>query len=416
MFHLAVVLESGDVVGGGLDTQDVAEFVVDLDRGLTETMLDAGALDPRRELAADLLGELGSDLVAEGGDVFGFDGQDGLPGKLFIEGFEDGWRAEHQISGVFDLHETPVVGLGEDVEHRTALLGIVIEDAMQVVGREGVGEGLRALPVVDAQKGVVGKGETDAGGGELAGQPAMPIAIELQTERAPGRHAQIDQAQLGVDEVEVVMQAFAGIWPQEGAMRVLVMPGLVGVAGFHRRDDMHQAGTVATDDKHPGDDVLLADVVLGNVFDGNASGTRQLGGALAHSIAKRFGKSRIVEDPDLPRRKKSRHSLRVTGSRQRAGDDDPVIAGEHPGEALTVNLRQRLPQPPLLLPASAASILACLVPATPAWGRSLTLRLASANGRNRRNSVIAARFGQGPLTNPQPALALGSGYALVSCL
>ena len=42
---LAVVLESGDVVGGGLDTQDEAEFVVDLDRGLTETMLDAGALD-----------------------------------------------------------------------------------------------------------------------------------------------------------------------------------------------------------------------------------------------------------------------------------------------------------------------------------------------------------------------------------
>jgi len=25
-----------------------------------------------------------------------------LPGKLFIEGFEDGWRAERQIRGVFD--------------------------------------------------------------------------------------------------------------------------------------------------------------------------------------------------------------------------------------------------------------------------------------------------------------------------
>ena len=69
---LAVVLESGDVVGGGLDPQDAVEFVVDLDRGLTETMLDAGAFDPRRELAADLLGELGSDLVVEeGGDAFG---------------------------------------------------------------------------------------------------------------------------------------------------------------------------------------------------------------------------------------------------------------------------------------------------------------------------------------------------------
>jgi hypothetical protein len=52
--------------------------------------------------------------------------------------------------------------------------------------------------------------------------------------------------------------------------------------------------------------------------------------------------------------------------RQRAGDDDPVVAGEHPGEGLAVTLRQRLPQPPLLLPASPASILACLVPASPA--------------------------------------------------
>src|SRR6266480_3060791 len=111
MFHLAVVLESGDVVGGGLQAQDEAEFVIDLDRGFAETMPDAGPLDPRCELTADLLGELGSDPVAEEGrDVFGFDSEDGLPGKLLIERFEDGWRAEHQIRGVLDLHETPVVG------------------------------------------------------------------------------------------------------------------------------------------------------------------------------------------------------------------------------------------------------------------------------------------------------------------
>src|SRR5690242_7547784 len=36
----------------------VIGFAQGLDRGLTETMLDAGALDPRRELAADLLGSL----------------------------------------------------------------------------------------------------------------------------------------------------------------------------------------------------------------------------------------------------------------------------------------------------------------------------------------------------------------------
>src|ERR1700737_2617864 len=114
MFHLAVVLESGDVVGGGLQAQDEAEFVIDLDRGFAETMPDAGPLDPRCELTADLLGELGSDPVAEeGGDVFGFDSENGLPGKLLIVGFEDGWRTEHQIRGVLGLHETPMVGLSK---------------------------------------------------------------------------------------------------------------------------------------------------------------------------------------------------------------------------------------------------------------------------------------------------------------
>src|SRR6202045_3247990 len=58
--------------------------------------------------------------------------------------------------------------------------------------------------------------------------------------------------------------------------------------------------------------------------------------------------------------------LRITGPGQRAGDDDPVVAGEHPGEALAVTLRQHLPQPPLPLPASRAPILSSLVPAWPA--------------------------------------------------
>jgi hypothetical protein len=275
-------------------------------------------------------------------------------------------RAEHQISGVLDLHETPVVGLSEDVEHRTALLGIVIEDVMQRGGRELIGQGLRPLPVVDAQKRVVSEGEADAGGGELARQPAMAIAIELQAKRTPSRHAQINQAEFSVDEVEVVMQTFAAVRPQEGAMGAFVVPGLIAVAGFHCRDDMHQAGMVAAAGEHLGDDVLLADVALGNVLDGHAGGTGQVGGALAHTITERFGKPRIVEDRYLPGREKCRHSPRIAGPRQCASDDDPVVTGEHPGEALAVALRQQMLQPPLPLPASPANILSCLVPAVPA--------------------------------------------------
>src|SRR6202007_2614546 len=178
-----------------------------------------------------------------------------------------------------------------------------------------------------------------------------PVAIKLEAERTPCRHAQIDQAQFGVDEVEVVVQAFAGIRPKEGAMRLFVVPGLVGVAGFHRRDDMDQAGMVPAYGKYLGDDVFLANLLLGNVFYADASRTGQFGSAVAHAITKRCGKSRIVEDPDLPRRKKPHHTLRIAGPGQRAGDDDPVVAGKHPGEALAVTLRQPLPPPRLPPPA-----------------------------------------------------------------
>src|SRR3974390_2701836 len=108
MFYLAVVLEGGDVVCGGLDAQDEGEFVVDLDRGFAETMLDAGALDAGGEPTADLLGESGRDFVAEeGSHVFGFDGQDGLPGQLFIERVEDGLRAGYQSGGARDMYHAP---------------------------------------------------------------------------------------------------------------------------------------------------------------------------------------------------------------------------------------------------------------------------------------------------------------------
>jgi hypothetical protein len=79
-------------------------------------------------------------------------------------------------------------------------------------------------------------------------------------------------------------------------MRLFVVPGLVGVAGFHRRNDMDQAAMVTAHGKYLGDDVFLANVLLGNVFDGDASRTGQFGSAVAHAITKRFGKSRIVFD------------------------------------------------------------------------------------------------------------------------
>jgi hypothetical protein len=120
-------------------------------------MLDACAFDPGGELRAQLLRQLRGDLTAEeSGDLFGFHAQHRLPGQLFIERPERGGGAEHEVSGVFHLHQAPVVGLAEHLQHRTALRGITIEHTVQQVGREPISQFLRAVPVVDPDEGIVG--------------------------------------------------------------------------------------------------------------------------------------------------------------------------------------------------------------------------------------------------------------------
>src|ERR1700730_18023748 len=58
MFHLAMVLEEGDVVDCRLDAEHAAVLVVHLDRGTGEAVFDAGSLDASGKLRTDLLGQL----------------------------------------------------------------------------------------------------------------------------------------------------------------------------------------------------------------------------------------------------------------------------------------------------------------------------------------------------------------------
>jgi hypothetical protein len=119
-----------------------------------------------------------------------------------------------------------VIALIKGVHDRTAQRGEAIENPMQLFGRKRIGEGLRPLPVVDAQKGVVGKGKADAGGGKPPRQPAVSVAIELQPEGTPGRHAQITQADLVIDEIKGVAQALAAVGLEESLPLVLSCQGL----------------------------------------------------------------------------------------------------------------------------------------------------------------------------------------------
>ena len=355
VFHFAVVLEGGDVVGGGLEAQDKCELVVHLDRRLAETVLDARAFDAGGEPAADFLSQLRGDLVAKkGGDVLGLDVEHGLTGELFIKRRQHRLRAEHQIGGIFDLHQTPVVGLPDHIQHWTALRRVTVEDAMQILWRQCIGQGLCALPIGDPDKGVVSHGKVETGGAQLTRKPAMAIAVELQAKRTPRRHPQIDQAELGIHKVEIIVQAFSTVRAQKVSVRPFVVPRLVAIARLHRRDHMHQARVRPASRQNLGHHVFLTDIALGDVLDGNAGSGGQPRRRLAHPVAQRRGKlRRIVEHPDAARVENPGHPFGEARSRQCAGDDDPVVARQNSSEPFTIPIRKQPRHVPLR---SAASV------------------------------------------------------------
>jgi len=366
VFHLAVVLEEGDIVGGGFQPQHAAELVVHLHPGLGEAVLDAGALDAGGKAAAQFLGEQGRDLLAqEACHLLGLDCEHRLAREALIQGLQGGLGAEDQVSRVLHLHQAPVIGLPEDFGHRAEALGIPIKAAVQLIGTHGVSERLRPVDILEAHEGVIGKGIIDAGGGELSRQPRMTVAVELQAKRTPGGHPQVAKTEFLVDEVEVVVQALARVGLERGLAAGLVVPRSVALAGFHRRDYMHQPRMIASACEHLRHHVLLADVRLVDVLDLDARlGTRLLRTG-ADAFSQRFGKARVVKDADAPRVKKARHPARVACARERARNHDSVIAREHPHHAVPVALCQHLRH--RRLPCSGRrATLPCLVPAMPA--------------------------------------------------
>ncbi|KFB66521.1 MAG: hypothetical protein CAPSK01_004200 [Candidatus Accumulibacter vicinus] len=235
-----------------------------------------------------------------------------------------------------------MIGLAKDIEHRAALLGVAVQNRMQSVRGETIRKLLSPFPVVDADESVVGRGVADACSRQRTRQPTVTIAVELKPERAPSRHAQEGQAQCLVDEIEVVVQTLARGMAQEGLMCAFVVPRLVGVARFHRGEDMHQSWVIATFLDHRGNDVFLPDVRLRNVLDLYPLLRRQSLCSFTDTLTQRFRKARVVKNPDVLSVEKTRHSRRVASTRQGARNHDPVIAGKHSSKTLFIAIRQHL--------------------------------------------------------------------------
>ena len=174
---------------------------------------------------------------------------------------------------------------------------------------------LGSLPVRDLREGVVGHPIVDAELAQLARQPVVAIEVNLQAAGQPRRHPHVAQAELLVDEVEVVMQAFPVIRHEVRFAGLFVVPWLVRRTGLHRREDAHQAGLLASLGEDVFHTVFLPEVPFTYELDLDACFRRHLFGILPNPVPVRLGKLRVVENPDLPFEQKRRHSSRKTDPR-----------------------------------------------------------------------------------------------------
>ena len=344
LFHVTVVFEEGDVVGGALDAGDTGELIVELDTGRSHVMADARVLDAGGEIVAELALVSPGEIASEKGcNMLGLDDVHGGAHDRLVERLELGLAAKDYVGGVLDLHEAPVVAGAETAQHRTEPLRPGSEVLMERLCAELVGECLRREGIGDGNEGVIGHLEGDIGLQQLARQPGVAVEVDLQPERGLGRNAHVAQTELLVDEVELEMQALAGGGLEKRAMGGLVVPRLIRRAGLHGREDVDQTGVVSAFGEDLFDPRFLAErLELADELDLQPRLGGEPLGILAQLFAQRRGPLGIVEDTDLVITEKAAHRFGMADIGQRAGDNDPVEAREDAADVVFVVLDKRI--------------------------------------------------------------------------
>ncbi len=96
-----------------------------------------------------------------------------------------------------------------------------------------------ALEVVDGQEGVLVAHIADAGLVELAGQPFPAVDVDLDLVGDPALDAHVHEAELGVDQVHVMVQALALAPGHLDAVGLVALADLEAHAGLDRADEAH---------------------------------------------------------------------------------------------------------------------------------------------------------------------------------
>jgi len=331
MFHLSVVCKEGHIIGHRFHPKDDTELVIHLDGHLTHSMFDTGSFHPGVEGIAHFILVAAVEFPAkEGGNILGFDRVNRGAHNFVIDRFKITLSLEDDIRGIFDLHQAPVIVVAKVPDDRAVLPDDFIELTMQSFYIDIVRQLLGLVKIVNVHKDIVEHFESQVLFAELQGQKVMPVTIELQPKRRPGWHTQITQTQGSVNEVEVVMKALAAIGFQKGSPGLLVMPGLVAVAGFHGREDMHQSGMRTPLLDNLVNAVFFSEILFADKLDFRAVLQSDTFGICANLLPQRFSPLGIVENTNLLLAQKQTHALGVTNTGYGSGQYDSVKTGKNP--------------------------------------------------------------------------------------
>src|SRR5688572_1298490 len=247
-FGRAIYAEGFGVVHGGLDPQHLAVLVVNLDRVAAGVVFQAHALGSVLETCLHLSFIQAMNLTvrrhraAEETQHFRAAAVlDAVLDQWWVNRGERGGRLEHQISRILALIDAPIIRESQRPAQfrgeRVALAQQFFHRPDQRRSRLRVGQPLRAHQIVDRDERVVTLYIADASVVHLPCEPEPAVEADGDLEREPRLHAQVHETELGMLEIEVVMQALA--WPQFEVelVRRAVAPNEVGQA---RIDDVEE--------------------------------------------------------------------------------------------------------------------------------------------------------------------------------
>ena len=160
----------------------------------------------------------------------------------------------------------------------------------------------------------------------LLSQPGVAVDVDLDGEREPSRQPDVDQAQVGIEEVEVEHALRPACVDQAGA--VLGVGQLEAGAAFHAAEDADQPFADRPLSQKLVDELILAVgalevVVLGAGLLGQALGVIDQGFGLFLSEIHEVAASNLEDVVDEP------FESRSVGDGQIALEDDAVKAREH---------------------------------------------------------------------------------------